>query len=64
MGHIAYQRVLGRLHEDGVDLPVGCVVAWSVSWAHGERGGASSAAPTEALQRRELKDLFWVWPLT
>lgn len=50
--HMAYQRVLGRLHEDGVDLPVGRVVAGSVSWAHGEGGGTSSTAPTEALQRR------------
>lgn len=49
---MAYQRVLGRLHEDGVDLPVSRVVAGRVSWAYGERGGASSIAPTEALQRR------------
>lgn len=48
----AYQRVLGRLHENGVDLPVSRVVTGSVSWAHGETGGASSAASTEALQRR------------
>lgn len=50
--HMAYQRVLGSLHEDGVDLPVSRVVAGSVSWAHGESGGASSTAPAEALQRR------------
>lgn len=61
---VAYQRVLGRLHEDGVDLPVSGVVAGSVSWAYGERGGASSTTATEALQRRELKDLLWVWSLT